>query len=111
MLQLTFPTYIHDFIFEARKTVSQATPRMMIVAAGILSVFALAITASVLYAHAPSCAAGESLLVYSRYDKKGIANGHAYRCGQPHPTCVARSGGEAYDCSPFMAPKNSLSWR
>lgn len=111
MLALTFPAPVIHFAHEVRKATSHVTPRMYILAAGIFAVFAITIGVSALYAAAPSCGAGESLLVYSRYDRKGIANGHAYRCGQPHQTCVARAGGTAYDCSPFMAPKDSLSWR
>lgn len=111
MLPLTLPTPLHDLAFELRKFSAHVTRRMLIVLGGAFSVLALAIVMSAFYAAAPSCGAGESLLVYSRYDRKGIADGHAYRCAQPHQTCVARAGGDTYDCSPFMAPKNSLSWR
>lgn len=115
MLTLSHPFPIVESIAaEWKKLSARLTPRMMLAGAAVFAILGGAIGMAAFASAVPSCAAGESLLVYSRYDRKGIAIDQQYRCAQPHQTCGLRSvplgNAPTYDCSAFVLPKGTLEW-
>ena len=88
------------------------TLRTLLIIAGFVAILSLGLVAARVAASSVSCAAGESQLVYPVYDRKGIAIHSVTKCGAAHRGCTLRAGTDAspvFDCSPFMAPKGTLS--
>lgn len=114
---LTLP-YHHLLLQHAvsgiRRIPARLTFKMQVLLTALLAVIASGVALAAFASAVPACAAGENLLVYSRYDSKGLVTGHAYRCGQPHRTCSARDvplgNAPTYDCSAFVLPKEVVSW-
>jgi hypothetical protein len=109
MLTLSLASPVHYLTLEVQKVTSQITLRMAVVIASVALILTSGITLAALAAGVPSCAVGESLLVYPHYNQKGVAQNFSYRCGQPHATCGLRpiplKNAPTYDCSPFMLPR------
>jgi len=85
--------------------------RMLIAGAVSVSLLSIVVTLTAMQS-LPSCATGQNLLVYPLYDRKGIVVDTRALCGIPHRGCTQRLGEvTTYDCSPFMAPKGSLTQR
>lgn len=99
---------------EARRLSSHVTLKVQALLAGLFAILAAGVAMAAFASAVPACASGENLLVYSRYDSKGLVTRHAYRCGQPHRTCSARDvplgNAPTYDCSAFVLPKGVVSW-
>lgn len=114
MLTLAFPSPVQHLIDEAHKAASHVTWKMAVAAASVTLLLASGFVIAAYASAVPSCATGESLLVYPKYDRKGIAQHFAYRCGQPHASCGQREkplgNAPTFDCSPFMLPKGAVSW-
>ena len=86
------------------------TMRTALLAAGFLAFLSLGLVAAHVSAQSVICSAGEHKLVYPVYDRKGIIIDHMTRCGDFHRGCTLRAGAtNTYDCSPFMAPKGTLT--
>lgn len=114
MLTLSHPLPLDHIAAEARKVLSRLTPKMMLAGAAVFAVVGGGIGMAAFASAVPSCAEGQSLLVYSRYDRKGIVTDQQYRCSEPHQTCSIRDiplgNAPTYDCSAFVLPKGTLSW-
>lgn len=114
MLTISHPFAFDYLVSETKKITSHVTPRMMIASAAVFTILVCGLGMAALASAAPSCAVGQSLLVYSKYNRKGIETDHQFRCGLPHQTCALRSvplgSGQTYDCSAFVLPKGTLSW-
>lgn len=86
------------------------TLRTALVGAGFLAALSLGLVAANVGTAAFGCNAGQSSLVYPMYSSKGIVVDTEVRCGQPHRGCTERANAKGtFDCSPFMAPKGTLS--
>lgn len=108
---LTLPTTFQQYWNPAQQFIRDAvTLRTALIGAGFLAAVSVALVAVNIGNAALSCSADEDLLVYPLYSNKGLAVDSVERCGVPHRGCMERASAKGtFDCSPFMAPKGTLS--